>query len=100
MHDAQMIFFHAAQIGFPAAARIGDGLRVVDIHALLQAMPRQRAIHRARVHVNVAELLRHELGVRALAARARAVNRNDNRMFFQIKKSLDRINKINKIFGI
>jgi len=53
----------------------------VDIHALLQAMPRQRAIHRARVHVNVAERLRHELGVRALAARARAVNGYDNRLF-------------------
>ncbi len=85
MHDAQMIFLHAAQIGFPAAARIGDGLRVVDIHAFLQAMPRQRPIHRACVHVNVAERLRHELGVRALAARARAVNGDYN--VFQIRKS-------------
>ena len=32
-------------------------------------MPRQGAIHRAGVHVNVAQRLGHELGVRALAAR-------------------------------
>ena len=50
-------------------------------------MPRQRAIHRARVHINVAERLRHELGVRALAARARAVNGDDNRLF-QIQNEL------------
>jgi hypothetical protein len=81
MHRAQMIFLHAFERRFPFAAKRGDGLRVVDIHAFLQAMPRQRAIHRARVHINVAERLRHELRVRALAARARAVNGNDNRLF-------------------
>ena len=56
----------------------------MHVHVFLQAMPRQRAIHRAGVHINVAERAGHELGVGALAARARAVNGNDNRMFFQI----------------
>src|SRR5665213_4396621 len=79
MHRAQMAFrLDTFQRRFPPAAKRGDGLRVVDLHAFLEAMPRQRAIHRARVHVNVAERLGHELRVRALAARARAVNGDYN----------------------
>jgi hypothetical protein len=54
----------------------------VRINFIFQAMPRQRAIHRTRVHINVAERFRHELRVRALAARARAVNGDYN--IFQI----------------
>ena len=44
-------------------------------------MPRQRAVHGARVHINKTQRLGHQLGVGALAAGARAVNRNDYRMF-------------------
>jgi len=76
-----MIFLHALQRRFPFAAERGDGLGVIHVRFLLEAMPRQRAIHRAGVHIDVAERLRHELGVRALAARARAVNRYDNGIF-------------------
>ena len=85
MHRAQSIFLDAFQFRFPFAAQRGDGLRVVHVHFLFQAKPRQRAIHRACVHVNVAQRARNELGVRALAARARAVNGDDYRIFFQIK---------------
>ena len=83
-HGLQAVGFGADELGFPAAARIGDGFFVVHIHVHEQAMPGQRAIHRAGVHVNIVQGLGHELGVCALAAGARAVNGNDNRMLFQI----------------
>ena len=40
MHRAQAVFLDAFQFRFPFAAKRGDSLRVVDLHALLQAMPR------------------------------------------------------------
>ena len=87
-HRAQAVLLGALQFRLPLAARGGDGFFVVHVHVLEQAMPRQRAIHRAGVHINVAERLGHELGIRALAAGAGAVNRNDNRIFFQNKNSI------------
>src|SRR5208283_4552932 len=81
IHEQPHAGAHADQRRFPFAARSGDGLGVLHVNPAFQAIPRQRAIHRAGVHVNVAERPGHELRVRALAARARAINGDDNRLF-------------------
>jgi hypothetical protein len=66
--------------GLPFAARGGDGFGVVDIDSVLQAMPGQRAIHGAGIDVNIAEGLRDQFGIGALAARAGAINGDDDRV--------------------
>ena len=83
-HEQAHPAVRAFQLRLPFAARGGDGLGVMHVNPVFQAMPRQRAIHRAGVHINVAQCLGHKLRVRALAARARAINCYDNRMFFQM----------------
>src|ERR1035441_9268993 len=62
--------------GFPPAAEGSHRLGVLHIHPLLQAIPRQRAIHRARIHVHEVQRPGYQFGVGALAAGARPVNGN------------------------
>jgi len=66
---------------FEFAERGRNGFGFVHVDFVLQAMPRERAIHRAGVDVNIAERLGDQLGVGALAARARAVDGNDDWVF-------------------
>ena len=75
---AQAVLFRADQFRFPFAAGGGDGLGVIHVNPLPEAMPGERAIHRAGVHINIAERLGDELRIRALAAGARAINGDDN----------------------
>ena len=83
MHRSQAVFLDAFQLRFPFAARHRDRLLLAHIHMFLQAIPRQGAIHCPRVHINIIQRARHELRVRALAARTRPINGNDN--IFQSK---------------
>ena len=52
----------------------------MEINPAFEAIPRQRAIHRAGVHIDKTKRLGHELRVRALATRARAINSNNDWM--------------------
>ena len=49
----------------------------MHIDPILQAVPGQRAVHRAGIHINVVERLRHELRISAFAAGAGTVDGND-----------------------
>ena len=74
------------QRGFPPAKGGADGFGLVKVDFILQAIPGERAIHGAGIDVSKTERLGDQLGVGALAAGARAINRYDNRVV-QIRNS-------------
>jgi hypothetical protein len=76
VHVAVLVF----ERWFESAERCGNGFGFVRVDFVLHAIPRERAIHRAGVDVNIAKRLGDQLGIGALAACARAVNGYDNRM--------------------
>jgi hypothetical protein len=83
--------------GFPFAEGGVDGFGFVDVDFVLDAIPGERAIHRAGVHVNKTKGFGDELGVGALAARACAVNGDDDWVFQIVTRdSLNRLNKLNE----
>ena len=89
-----------------ALARDGPLLRRVQLaptrvrrnHARLLAMPRQRAIHRARVHVQKPEPRREFPRRRSLPARTRPINRNDCHALKNVCPSKSRLTKKSPTF--
>ena len=67
----------ANERSLPRAAGRSHCFCVVRIDSLLEAIPGERAIHGARIDVDVAERFRDELRVGALAAGAGTVDCND-----------------------
>ena len=54
----------------------GDRVRVLEVDAAVQHVPRQRAIHRPRVEITDAQSRRQFLGHRGLTRTRRAIDRN------------------------
>ena len=80
MNRAQIVFDRDAfKRRFPFATRGGDCFFIVNIDAVFQAIPGERAIHGAGIDVNVAERFGDEPRVGAFAAGAGAVDGDDNR---------------------
>jgi len=63
--------------GFPVTEEFGDGLGIMDIDALLEAMPGEGAVHGAGVDIDEAEGGGDAFGGGAFAAGAGAVDGDD-----------------------
>ena len=72
---------YICQRSLPSATCRRHRLGVLGVNTLPETMPRQRAIHRAGIHMNETQRLGDQLGVGALAARARAINGNDDGVY-------------------
>jgi hypothetical protein len=75
------VIVNASQLCLPTSAGGSNGLRVLDIHPVLQAVPGKGPVHRACVNVHEAQGLGYQFGVGALAAGAGAINGNDDGLF-------------------
>src|SRR5207248_1544784 len=75
------------QLGFPAAARGRYGFWILYVDSVLQAVPSQGSIHRAGIDMNEIERFGHELRVGALAAGARAIDGDDDRLLHSANNS-------------
>ena len=70
----------AHQFRRPIAAQLLHRGGILHIRAALQRVPSQCAVHRPGVHVHKAQLGGDDLGVRAFATGAGAVDSDDNRV--------------------
>src|SRR3954451_11128121 len=67
----------ADQLRLPAAARGAHHTGIMNVDSMFQAMPRKGSIHRSSVHVNISQSPRNTPGVRAFAAGAGPIDRDD-----------------------
>src|SRR5437016_6302608 len=82
-HGQPDVIVHAFQRCLPPAASGGNHLRVLYIDFVLETVPCQGPVHRARIHVHEIQSPGHQFGIGALAAGAGAIDGDYDRMFHQ-----------------